>query len=123
MSDKTPHRLSVRRLHALSKENLMKQKMFNILAVLAILTSAGVILVQAQGPPPGYQGPVVNIGRHHGQLREAQGYLVQAYHSIENAQQNNDGQLGGHAQRAKDLINQADAELRQAANVSNQEGR
>ncbi len=101
----------------------MKQKMFNILAVLAILTSAGVILVQAQGPPPGYQGPVVNIGKHHGQLRDAQGYLVQAYHAIENAQQNNDGQLGGHAQRAKDLINQADAELRQAANVSNREGR
>ena len=29
------------------------------------------------------------------------------------------GDLGGHAQRAKDLLTQADAEIRQAANVAN----
>ena len=70
------------------------------------------------------QAPVVNIDRYrHGNLASAQSYIVQAYQSINNAQRANDGQLGGHAQRAKDLLTQADAELRLAADVANQEGR
>ena len=70
------------------------------------------------------QAPVVNIDRYrHGNLASAQSSIVQAYQSINKAQEANDGQLGGHAQRAKDLLTQADAELRLAANVSNQEGR
>lgn len=69
------------------------------------------------------QAPVVNIGERHGKMRAAQEAIVQAYHLIDQAQANNDGQLGGHAQKAKDLLTQADAELRQAANVSNREGR
>jgi hypothetical protein len=70
------------------------------------------------------QAPLVNIDRYrHGNLASAQSYIVQAYQSINQAQQANDGQLGGHAQRAKDLLVQADAELRLAANVSNAEGR
>jgi len=66
------------------------------------------------------QGPVVNIGRRHGNLQAAQQYIVSAYQRIENAQRANDGQLGGHAQRAKDLLTQADEELRLAANVANE---
>ena len=69
------------------------------------------------------QAPVVNIGRHHGNLRAAQQNIVSAYQSVQNAQAANDGQLGGHAQRAKELLIQADYELRQAANVSNAERR
>jgi hypothetical protein len=70
------------------------------------------------------QGPVVNIDRYrHGNLAAAQSYIVQAYQSVSNAQQANDDQLGGHAQKAKDLLTQADAELRLAANVANSEGR
>ncbi len=69
------------------------------------------------------QAPVVNIGNRHGNLRNAQGNIVQAYQRIERAQAANDGQLGGHAQRAKELLIQADIELRQAANVANAEGR
>ena len=66
------------------------------------------------------QGPVVNIdSRRHGNLAAAQSYIVQAYRRINQAQGANNDQLGGHAQRAKDLLNQADAELRAAANVSN----
>ncbi len=99
----------------------MKQKLFNIAAVLALFTGTAVIALQAHGAQ--YQGPVVNIGKHHGALRHAQESLVSAYQSIQQAQQNNDGQLGGHAERAKQLITQADEELRMAANVSNNEGR
>ncbi len=69
------------------------------------------------------QAPVVNIGNRHGNLRAAQQYLVQAYQKIESAQSANDYQLGGHAERAMNLLKQADAELRQAANVSNENGR
>jgi hypothetical protein len=70
------------------------------------------------------QAPVVNIDRYrHGNLAAAQSYIVQAYQKVNQAQQANDGQLGGHAQRAKDLLVQADAELRLAANTSNAEGR
>lgn len=70
------------------------------------------------------QSPVVNIDPyHHGNLAAAQSSIVSAYQSINRAQQANDDQLGGHAQRAKDLLVQADQELRLAANVANSEGR
>lgn len=69
------------------------------------------------------QQPVVNIDPHrHGNLAAAQGYIVDAYQRIQNAQSANHGQLGGHAQRAKELLTQADAELRLAADVANAEG-
>ncbi len=69
------------------------------------------------------QAPVVNIDhRRHGNLAAAQSYIVQAYKKINTAQRDNDDQLGGHAQRAKDFLIQADAELRLAANVANSEG-
>jgi hypothetical protein len=66
------------------------------------------------------QGPVVNIDpHHHGQLASAQDSIVKAYQAIGRAQKANDDQLGGHAQRAKDFLIQADEELRLAADVSN----
>lgn len=75
-----------------------------------------------QGPPPNPEGPMVNIGRRHGNLRQAQGFLVESYEAIQQAQASNDYELGGHAQHAIDLISQAAEELRLAANVSNREG-
>jgi hypothetical protein len=92
----------------------MKNKV-SIAVVAARLISATVLL--AQGPP------VVNISSYrHGNLAAAQSYIVQAYQMVSQAQQANDDQLGGHAARAKQLLSQADYELRQAANVSNEEG-
>jgi hypothetical protein len=70
------------------------------------------------------QGPVVNIDRRrHGNLAAAQGYVVQAYQMLDRAQQANEDQLGGHAQKAKELLTQADNEIRQAANVANENRR
>jgi hypothetical protein len=66
------------------------------------------------------QGPVVNIGTRHGNLQAAQQYIVAAFQRIDDAQRANHGQLGGHAQRAKDLLAQADEELRLAADVANE---
>jgi hypothetical protein len=79
----------------------------------AVLGCAGVVFAQA---------PVVNISNRHGNLRSAQSYIVQAFQRIDNAQRDNHGELGGHAQRAKDYLLQADEELRLAANVANAEG-
>lgn len=70
------------------------------------------------------QGPVVNIDRRrHGNLAAAQSFIVQAYQKLDRAQQANEDQLGGHAQRAKDLLTQADEEIRLAADVANEHRR
>jgi hypothetical protein len=69
------------------------------------------------------QTPVVNIGDRHGNLRAAQQSIVSAWQRIDEAQRDNDYQLGGHAGRAKDLLVQADEELKQAAITANQHGR
>jgi hypothetical protein len=69
------------------------------------------------------QAPVVNIDPHrHGNMAAAQKFIVDAYQKLDAAQRDNDDQLGGHAQRAKNLLTQADAEIRLAANVANAEG-
>jgi hypothetical protein len=65
------------------------------------------------------QGPMVNIGNRHPNLRSAQQSISQAYRSIEQAQGANRGRLGGHAERAKSLLAQADRELRMAADYAN----
>ncbi len=68
------------------------------------------------------QAPVVNIDSHkHPNLAGAQGHIVEAYQLIDRAQSANHDDLGGHAAKAKDLLAKADAELRAAATVSNEE--
>jgi hypothetical protein len=70
------------------------------------------------------QEPARDIDPHrHGNLASAQGYIVDAWQKINKAQQANEDQLGGHAQRAKELLLQADEELRLAANVANENRR
>ena len=101
-----------------------------IAAAASVVLFGGVMLAQnpiveyVQQPSVIYvQAPVVNISNRHGNLRSAQQDIVDAYQKVNRAQAANDGQLGGHAQRAKELLAQADEELRLAANVSNAEGR
>jgi hypothetical protein len=94
----------------------MSKKSFVLGAVLASATLFG-CATMAQ------DRPFVDIGWHHGNLRNAQQNIVAAFDYISQAQRDNDGQLGGHAARAKELLTEANYELRQAANVSNQEGR
>jgi len=66
------------------------------------------------------QAPVVDIDKHrHGNLAAAQNYIVQAFQKISAAQAANNDQLGGHAGRAKELLVQANEELRLAADVAN----
>jgi len=84
------------------------------LALVGALALAGLALAQA---------PTVNIGERHGNLRTAQEHIVQAYQLIGVAQQDNNSRLGGHAERARQLLIQADQELRMAANSADDHGR
>jgi len=67
--------------------------------------------------------PYVDIGDHHGNLRDAQEEISAAWQSVSRAQAANDSRLGGHAARAKELLTQANEELRMAADVANEHGR
>jgi len=69
------------------------------------------------------QGPMVDIGNRHGNLRQAQENIVQAWHLVSEAQEMNDSRLGGHAANAKRLLEQANDELRLAADVANEHER
>ena len=60
----------------------------------------------------------VSAGRHPN-IAAAQRLSQQAYDKIVAAQQANEWDMGGHAQKAKELLEQANNELRQAATAAN----
>jgi len=87
--------------------------------LFSCLILAAIICVRILGAQEA-QAPVVNIDPdRHGNLAAAQGNIVDAYQRIDMAQQANSDHLGGHAQRAKDFLVQADVELRLAADFAN----
>ena len=57
--------------------------------------------------------------RRHPNLAAAQHFIDQAYAKITAAQQANEFDMSGHAARAKDLLEQANREIKQAAETSN----
>jgi hypothetical protein len=66
------------------------------------------------------QRPRQNISpARHPNLAAAQRFTLQAYEKISAAQKANEWDLGGHARKAKELLEQADRELKLAAEVSN----
>jgi len=88
-------------------------KLKAVLCVAALVSLASAAIAQ---PPP-----VENISKkRHPHLSAAQHLTEQAYNRITTAQQANEFDLGGHAQKAKELLDQANRELKQAAEVSNQ---
>ena len=65
-------------------------------------------------------GPARNISaKKHPNLAAAQGLVEKAYNKITMAQKANEFDLGGHAQKAKELLEQASAELKLAAETAN----
>jgi hypothetical protein len=75
--------------------------------------SLGAMARPQGGPPP------VDIGERHGNMREAQQLIQQAWIKVDSAQQDNNYNLGGHAGHAKDLLWQASSEIKQAAEDAN----
>jgi len=66
------------------------------------------------------QRPVENIDpHHHPNLAEAQHHLMQAWGKVDDAQRANKDELGGHAEAAKHHIEEADRELKAAAEFAN----
>lgn len=66
------------------------------------------------------QKPVQNVNpHHHPNLAAAQRLCDQAYEKVVAAQQANEWDMEGHAQKAKDLLDEANHELKKAAEAAN----
>jgi hypothetical protein len=66
------------------------------------------------------QKPVRNINKHrHINLAKAQRASANAYQFLLDAQKANEWDLGGHAQKAKELLEQANSEMKLAAETAN----
>jgi hypothetical protein len=66
------------------------------------------------------QRPETNIDpARHPNLAEAQHHILQAFEKIDEAQRANKDQPGGHAEKAKALLDQASRELKEAAEYAN----
>ncbi len=77
----------------------------------AVLLCGSVVLAQK---------PAQNVSpKRHPNLAAAQRLSENAYQKIVAAQQANEFDLAGHAQKAKDLLDQVNKELKQAAGASN----
>jgi hypothetical protein len=64
--------------------------------------------------------PVDNVSsQKHPNLAAAQRLSTQAYAKISAAQQANEWDMNGHAAKAKDLLDQVNRELKQAAEAAN----
>jgi hypothetical protein len=65
--------------------------------------------------------PRVSVDRQRNSVFwEAQRSLIDSYRSVSKAQDYNHGELGDHAARAKDLISEANDEIRMAAEYANE---
>jgi len=94
----------------------MKQKWTYLTAVL-LLCLVFIAASYAQRPATD-----IDPGRHPN-LAEAQHHIMQAFEKVEEAQKANHDQLGGHAEKAKQLLDQASRELKLAAEFANRRGR
>ena len=90
----------------------MQVKKLALVGSLSVV-SCGMAIGIAQRPAQN-----VNPGRHPN-IAAAQRLTEQAYNRISMAQQANEYDMNGHAQRAKDLLDQANRELKAAAETAN----
>ncbi len=86
------------------------------------LISAGILSVALMtGTVASANKPVTNVsGKKHPNLAAAQRLVEQAYDKITAAQKANEYQLGGNAAKAKDLLEQANNLLKEAAKTANE---
>jgi hypothetical protein len=81
-------------------------------AILAVALIGGGVAVA--------QKPVDNVsGKRHPNLAAAQRLSQQAFEKITAAQQANEWDMDGHAAKAKDLLDQANQQLKLAAEAAN----
>jgi hypothetical protein len=86
----------------------MNKKSIYLVAALAV----GLILMGVAYA----QRPETDIDPHrHSNLAEAQHHVVEAYNKTVEAQKSNNDELGGHAEKAIALLDEANHELKRAA--------
>jgi hypothetical protein len=89
----------------------MKKSFATSLAVLMLLVGAAATAAR----------PERNVsGRRHPNLAAAQRLSRQAFEKIMAAQRANEWDMGGHAQKAKELLDQVNIELKAAAEQANE---
>ena len=87
-------------------------------SLLLSLNTPGLI---AAAPAPPQKKPVQNVSpKKHPNLAAAQRLTAQAFQKVTAAQQANEWDMEGHAAKAKDLLDQANNELKQAAEAANE---
>jgi hypothetical protein len=91
---------------------MMRRNLLSTLVLTSALLFTGSTFAQKK--------PAQNVSpKRHPNLAAAQRLSAQAYEKIVAAQQANEWDLAGHAQKAKELLDQANQELKKAAEVSN----
>jgi len=63
--------------------------------------------------------PIENVGNWHPNLRKAQELTDQAYNALVASQKANEFDEGGHAQKAKELLDQVNRQIKAAAVFDN----
>jgi hypothetical protein len=89
---------------------MTKKALMIVIALCAASALGGVLFAQQ---------PRVDVGERHGNMRAEQQLIQQAWQKIDEAQQDNKYNLGGHAGRAKELLVQASNEIKQSAEAAN----
>ncbi len=91
---------------------------------MKIRTIIGASILLAGGIAVAQHPPVENVGpRRHPNLAAAQRLCEQAFNRIGDAQQANEWDMAGHAAKAKELLDQANRELKLAAEAANRNRR
>jgi hypothetical protein len=91
--------------------------------LLMALFFAGLAQAQPQGQMGGKMGGGDTVsGKKHPNLAAAQHHIEEALQKMDQAQSANEYDLGGHAKKAKELLDEADREIKQAAEFSNKKG-
>lgn len=88
-------------------------KLVSVSVLALLLAVSGVASAQAQPVP------VDNVGKRHPNLEAAQRLCTKAFEKLVASQRSNEFDEGGHAQRAKDLLDQVNAEIKKAAEFDN----
>ncbi len=88
-------------------------KRWLMIAIVCILVFPAAILAQK---------PAQNVNKHrHPNIAAAQRLTAQAFNKISEAQRANEFDMAGHAEKAKDLLDQANRELKLAAEAANKD--
>jgi hypothetical protein len=90
----------------------MKMNKLVLGSILGTSLLAGGVLIAAGQPGE-------NVGRRHANLMAAQHLIDQAYQRISDAQAANEWDMHGHAAHAKELLDQANREIKLAAEDAN----